>query len=248
MATFNFPEVERKVFKENFLDTVSVDLRYPTYLRLKYKDPVDISESIRTKFPRYELNKEFEVPPIGTTEPEPVYRFATVQRDPVLSITTSKLVLTTKRYKSFEEFSSYIRFLINEAIPHVDTTFFTRVGFRYVNKISNFQSNRGDILDWINDALVMPISGNEIGSVSNMKSEMTGPLLQGASYTFRYGLIQPQNQPLQFVLDWDYYKEDVEVTACMDLLEYFHELHFQFFWWALGEKAREALENGIVNR
>ena len=86
----------------------------------------------------------------------------------------------------------------------------------------------------------MPMTGNEIGSISNMKSEMTGPLSHGAAYTFRYGLIQTPNQSRQFVLDWDYYKEDVEVTSCMDLLEEFHELHFQFFWWALGEKAKEA--------
>ena len=248
MATFNFPKVERKVFKENFLDTVSIDLRYPTYLRLKYKDPVEISEAIRKRFPRYELHKEIEMPPFGTTEPEPIYKFATIQKDPVLSISTSKLVLSTKKYKSFEEYSSYIKFLIKEAIPHVDTTFFTRVGLRYVNKISSLQSNGNDILDWINNALVMPMTGNEIGSISNMKSEMTGPLSHGAAYTFRYGLIQTPNQSRQFVLDWDYYKEDVEVTSCMDLLEEFHELHFQFFWWALGEKAKEALNNDIVNR
>lgn len=51
ITTFNFPEVERQVFKRNFLDTVVIELRYPTYLRLKETEPLDISESIRERFP-----------------------------------------------------------------------------------------------------------------------------------------------------------------------------------------------------
>lgn len=247
MATFDFPIVEHKVFKRNFLDTVSVDLRYPTYLRLKYNDPVDISDSIRKLFPRYEHSKEMEMTPLGTTDPEPLYKFATVQKDPILSISTSKLVLTTKKYTSFKDFSSYIKYLIEQAIPHVDTTFFTRIGLRYVNKISGIQPSGENILDWINNSLVMPITRTELGTISDMKSELTGPVLEGASYTFRYGLSPPSYQPRQFILDWDYYKEDVEVTECMDILEKFHDLHFQFFWWALGEKAKEVLNNDIIS-
>ena len=173
---FNFPAAERKVFERNFLDTVVIELRYPTYLRLKEKEPLDISEAIRERFPRYVLEKKMQMTPLGTTDPLPVYTFATKAKDPVMSISISNLALTTKKYKSFENFSSHVAFLIERAIPHVDTTFFTRVGLRYVNKVAGIQKTGEDILEWINHDLVSPVAGREIGTINNMKNELTGQL------------------------------------------------------------------------
>ncbi len=243
MITFDFPRVERKVFKQNFLDTVAIELRYPTYLRLKEKEPLEISESIRNRFPLYEHSKEMQMTPLGTTDPEPVYQFYTKGKDPTLSISASNLVLVTKKYQSFENFSSHIDFLIKEAIPHVDTTFFTRVGLRYINNISNIQQDGSDIREWINSKLISVLVSGEIGTIDNMKHELSGQLSDGAGYTFRYGLSPLSNERRKFILDWDYYKGDVEVTDCMDLLKTFHDVHFQFFWWALGNKARGLLNN-----
>ena len=39
---FNFPKVERKVFERNFLDQVIIELRFPTLLRMKEKEPSEI--------------------------------------------------------------------------------------------------------------------------------------------------------------------------------------------------------------
>ena len=247
ITPFNFPVVERRVFDRNFLDTVVIELRYPTYLRLKEKEPLDISESIRERFPIYEPRKDIQITPLGTTDPQSIHTFTTRKKDPVVSISTSNLALTTKKYKSFEDFSSYIAFLIERVIPHVDTTFFTRVGLRYINNVSGIQQSGEDILEWINSDLVKPVAGGEIGTIGNMKNELSGPLKGEGGYTFRYGLSPPSQKTRTFVLDWDYYKEDVEVTDCMDLLKAFHHVHFPFFWWTLGEKAREALNNGTVS-
>ena len=246
-TTFNFPAAERKVFKRNFLDTVIIELRYPTYLRLKEKEPLDISEAIRERFPRYDRENEMQVIPLGTTDPLPVYKFTTKAKDLVISISISKLALSTNKYKSFEDFSSHVAFLIERAIPHVDTTFFTRVGLRYINMVAGIHETGADILEWINHDLVSPLAGGEIGTINNMKNELTGRLTGGAGYTFRYGLSPPSNEARRFVLDWDYFKEDVDVTDCMDLLKEFHDVHFPFFWWALGVKAKEALNNGTAS-
>ena len=246
LATFNFPEVERKEFNHNFLDSVVIELRYPTYLRLKQDEPLEISESIRGEFPNYAQSSEMQVTPLGTTEPQPVYTFATRQNDTKVDITASSLALVTKKYTSFEKFSSRIQFLIEKVIPYVDTSFFTRVGLRFINSVSGMQEGGMDIRDWINGALVSPIAGGNIGTISNMKSELTGQLVRGR-YTFRYGLSPAADVARHFILDWDYYDEDVEVNRCMALLNEFHDAHFPFFWWALGEKAKEVLENGSGN-
>ena len=137
--------------------------------------------------------------------------------------------------------------MIDEAIPHLDTTFFTRVGLRFINKVTGIQSEGDDLLEWINNDLIGPIGGGSIGTISNMKNELTGPLPGGGGYTFRYGISPSIDDQPSFILDWDYYREDVEVTDCMDLLNSFHNIHFPFFWWALGEKAKSALNNGFAS-
>ena len=116
ISHFQFPPVERIIFDRNYLDTVAIELRYPTYLRLKEKEPLEISEAIRERFPLYDPGRQMEMTPLGTTTPEPVYKFSTKQRDPILDISASNIVLATKGYKSFEDFSSHIEFLLERCI------------------------------------------------------------------------------------------------------------------------------------
>lgn len=245
---FNFPQAERKEFPKNFLDTVVIELRFPTLLRLKETEPTFISESIRNRFPRYESGKEMQMTPLGTTDPEPVYRFATKNRDPIVTMSASNLALTTKQYRSFSDFSSHIDFLLEKVVPSLDTTFFTRVGLRYINHIFWDCQGETDIRSWINEDLIRPLATTAIGALENLKSELSGPLPDRGNYTFRYALPRPGEQGPNFVLDWDYYVEDIEVADCREILQDFHDLHFPFFWWALGERAREALNNGDVRK
>ena len=244
----HFPAVERMVFDSNYLETVLTELRYPTYLRLKEKEPVEISEAIRKQFPIYDSSRQMQMTPLGTTDPQPVYIFTTRRRDPVLELSASKIVLITKKYTSFESFSEYIDFLIKQCMPHLDATFFTRVGLRYINSVPGIHKTGKDLLEWINNDLVRPVGIREIGPVSDMKSSLSGPLAGGSNYTFRYGFSPMSQEARKFMLDWDYYSEDVEADNCMDLLKAFHKVHFPFFWWSLGDKAREALKDGTARK
>ena len=246
LASFSFPSVERSVFERNYLHTVVIELRFPTFLRLKEKEPIEISESIRQRFPIYEPAKEIEVTALGTTDPQPMYKFTTRSRDPVLSISTSKLALVTKNYKSFDDFISHVDYLINSAIPYVETTFFTRIGLRYINNVSGFKEGGLDVVDWINEDLIRPVGRRALGAIHVLENKLAGSLENGGGYTFRYGLSPPTEENRKFVLDWDYFREDVEVCDCIQLLKTFHNLHFPFFWWALGNKAREALKDGTA--
>ena len=242
----SFPSVERKVFDSNFLERVIVELRYPTYLPLNDSEPTEISKAIRDRFPLYEQEKQMQMTPLGTTDPQRIYKFATRKKDPVVEISTSVMTLVTIEYKSFEILSDHLSFLLSNCIKFLETSFFTRVGLRFINHVSGIAPTGKDIRNWINKDLVYPIASAELGTVSAMRSEISGPLENGGNYTFRYGLSPPSPGPRKFVLDWDYYEEDVEVEQCNELLDRFHIAHFPFFWWALGEKAKEALENGTA--
>ena len=80
-----------------------------------------------------------------------------------------------------------------------------------------------------------------------MKSEISGHLKGGGYYNFKYGL-SPEQPNRTFVLDYDYGKEDVDVDDTLEVLKSFHNVHFNFFWWSLGDAAREALENGSAKK
>jgi uncharacterized protein (TIGR04255 family) len=224
-----------------------IELRFPTYLRLKEKEPIDISEAIRDQFPIYDPSQQMQMTPLGTTDPQPIYRFTTRKKDLYLEVSSSNLVLVTKKYKSFEDLSSRVAFVIERCMPLLKTSFFTRVGMRYINNISGINPHGCDIMNWINQDLVKPVASSEIGTVNNMRNEFSGPLECGGNYIFRYGLSPTEEGERKFVMDWDYSQEDIEVDECMNLLNKFHDVHYPFFWWSLGEKAREALENGTAS-
>ena len=88
---FRFPPVDRKVFDQNYLDTVIIELRYPTYLRLREKEPLEISEAIRSKFPIYDLGRKMDMTPLGTTDSQPIYTFTPRQKDPVFELSASNI-------------------------------------------------------------------------------------------------------------------------------------------------------------
>lgn len=248
-APFGFPKIEHRVFDKNYLDSAVVELRYPTLLRLSESPPVEISEALRSKFPHYQTNKRFQMTPKGTTGEQSVYQFATRSQDKGLEITSSTISLQSRNYESFDDLMEYLRFVLEECVPLLDTNFFTRIGLRFINKVAGVSFDGSDITEWINSDLTKPIGVKGIGSIAHVHSQVTGPCGPESFYLFQFGLsptVASENRV--FVLDWDYYREDVEVDSCLDQLRYFHEQHRGFFWWALGKNSQEALINGTARR
>lgn len=248
-AAFGFPRNDHKVFDENYLESAVVELRYPTLLRLDDSPPVGISEELRSKFPHYNPNTRFQMTAKGTTGEQPVYQFATRSQDMILEITSSTISLQVRKYKSFDDLMKYLEFVLNKCVPLLDTNFFTRIGLRFINKVAGVALNGSDIAEWINLDLTKPIGVNGIGTITHMHSQVSGSCGPYGSYLFQYGLSPEASSSSRiFILDWDYYREDVEVDACVNQLKYFHEQHRDFFWWALGKNAQEALKNGTARR
>jgi uncharacterized protein (TIGR04255 family) len=242
-----FPKVERKVFSHNYLDQVIIELRFPTLLSLKEREPKDIQNSIREQFPLYSPTQRMQVTPLGSTEPEPIYQFADRKGDPYIELSSSNIVLIAKHYQSFQVFEEKIEFLIERCLPFIKTDFFTRIGLRYVNNIAGIPNSLEGFNQWINPKLLSSIGGEEMGSVGDMKCEITGLLEKGGTYKFKYGL-SPAQPNRSFVLDYDYGKLDVDVDSSLETLNSFHDVHFDFFWWSLGDAAREALESGSIKK
>ena len=244
---FSFPKVEKREFEKNYLDSVVIELRYPTLLRLVDGDPVDLQNVLRSRFPNYQPNTRFQMTPKGTTGEQSVYQFADRSKDTVLEITSSTISLQARRYTNFEDLIDPLQFVLENCVPLLDTNFFTRIGLRFINKIAGFAYNGSDIADWINSDLTKPIGVSGLGSIAHMHSNVTGSCGENSFYLFQYGLSPEQNaNGRQFVLDWDYYCDDVDVKSCIKKLLWYREQHRDFFWWSLGKKAQEALNNGTA--
>lgn len=64
----NFPFEKRRVFDENYLQQVIIELRFPTLLKLKEEEPSELQQQIRHRFPLYSPGQRMQVTPLVTTQ------------------------------------------------------------------------------------------------------------------------------------------------------------------------------------
>ena len=203
---FNFPKTQQRVFEKNYLESAVVELRFPTLLRLGQGEPISLQDVLRSQFPNYQPNTQFQMTAKGTTGEKSVYQFATRSQDTVLEITSSTISLQARKYTSFENLIGHLEFVVDQCVPLLDTDFFTRIGIRFINKVAGFNTNGMDISDWINSDLTKPIGVDGLGSIAHMHSQVTGSCGQDNFYLFQYGLSPESSDGRVFVLDWDYYR------------------------------------------
>ncbi len=243
------PNEKSRQFQNNYLDNFVVEFRFPALLEISQDEPiiVDIQKSVRMRYPNYQKALTTEFTPAGQSN-EVVHEFRSKNNVDLITLRNSAVSYSTSRYRNFTDARSECDYLIESVIPHLQTDFFTRIGMRYINRLPIENSTR-DVKNWINSELTG--STNVLGSLSGLKMEYSGYLDEQATYLFRCGIADSGNsgvkfenlQNVPFVLDYDYSQLDIEIDKALALLDKFHEVHFSFFWWSLGEKAREGLIN-----
>lgn len=244
----SMPNAERKQFNKNYLKSVVVEFRFPTLLELTLTDPVDIQKVIRERFPEYQRGSSTEIDATGARS-ERTYQFLDKNGSSIVKLSSSALSFSTKKYVCYEDLRDQCGYLIDKVVPFLDTDFFTRVGMRYINKFA-IPNNMLEVPNWINADLVQYIPGGNLGSLEGMKMELAGQIDNEAHYKFRCGIsdddadVAKNESSSTFMLDYDYSQFNVAKKDSIALIDNFHEHHFKFFWWCLGKKAKEDLENG----
>lgn len=237
------PPVQSVQFARNFIQTVVSELRFPALVEIE-KPTIDrFRRTVRDILPLYDVPHSITVAiPSGAAEPpEASHRFGTKHGDTALTLTHHQLVLETRKYVRFESFIELLEQVVERASALIDSSFFTRIGLRYVNTIPVPRHDLRALEGWINPDLVRPLSSGLYGSVSHFVQEIRGPVAEG-QYTFRHGLGKPGARMQEgYVLDFDYYAETVETDDVLRKLRSFHETNFSFFMWAIGPKAKEHL-------
>ena len=237
----NVPQLESVEYDHNLIDIAVCELRFPTLLKLESDPPVKLQTNLRKKYPHYEVGNKVDL--INKNAPQTrYYQFVSKSQSWKISLTSSSISLETVAYKNFADFNQRLTELLNEIRTFIDSDFFTRIGLRYVNSVP---VNNGNLGDWVNPELVSIVEGGSLGKLNKFGSEIRGNTNSG-NYTFRHGIKSIGEISIkEYLLDFDYYRENVEYNEVNSLIDQFNKINFSFFHWCLGPKTIGKLGMGI---
>jgi uncharacterized protein (TIGR04255 family) len=233
----NLPDATRVQYARNCIRLAVCEVKFPTLLELERECPSAFQKAMRKTYPHFERGESINLRPSGEHDTEARYTFRSQHRDWAVSLRSSAFSLESTAYENFEDFLRRLKWVVDQAIKVIDSDFFTRVGLRYVNLLPV----KGDPTDWINADLVKPLTDNRYGEVLKYWQAISGATTSG-NYNFRHGLEEgPDSDSRSYVLDFDFYKEEVGVKDLETLLTAFNAENFKLFRWAVGPKALEYL-------
>ena len=237
LQVLSLPSAERVRFERNYIKTAVCELRFPTLLEYETKQPVQLQKQLRKDYPHYKKQAEMDVAPGQVGKEEARYLFLSKKEDWIVTFKSASLLLETTNYTDFDEFEDRLQKLIGWAKPLLDTDFFTRVGLRYINEIIIEDAT---VDGWIREDLVKPLVDGVYGSVERFVQEVRGHTAAGM-YTFRHGVVGHKGEFPVYNLDFDFYNQNVSENDVHGLVAQFNDLNFDFFSWAIEEKARKGL-------
>ena len=229
-------DVQAVHFERNFIRTAVCELRFPTLFELENVPPPAVfARELRKEYPIYESQADLDVSAAKVAKSH-AHVFISRKSKWKVSLRASAISLETSHYDSFPEFRERLAFVLDKAKKVIDSDFFTRVGLRYINAIP---FGNEDVSSWINPALVGVLSAGVYDDIKECSQRIIGVTSYGG-YLFRHGLEQG-HQSKSYVLDYDFYSEDVPVVETLSVLDDLHQREFSMFSWALGERAKEYL-------
>lgn len=243
------PPATHRVFDRNFIESSVLELKFPTIIDFGHEMPADFRKALRKELPNYGKVTSASISGSGFAAGPLGFSLSSRKQGAAsLTLNESMLNLQVGIYESFDKFISLSQQVYDAAKPLLDTDFFTRIGYRIINAI--YVPERGrELHKWINADLLKPIQQNEVlGSLISNRFEIRGHVNNNANYIFKYGTPEnaaekfDSNNNLKFMLDFDYFSEDIDIAKAMDLVKQFHSNHFNFFWWTLGTEAKQFLE------
>lgn len=145
-----FPDIERVIYKNNPLDQVICQLKFPPILTIDAEVPAIFQERIRKNFPNYNETAEWKVqiaPGLYSEVPSEIfkslypnagirnYEFSSEDGNWKINLTNSFVSLTANNYERWEAFREKLKNPLSALIDIYSPDNFTRVGLRYIDVI-----------------------------------------------------------------------------------------------------------------
>ena len=250
----------RFVYEKSPLVEVICQLRYPTILSIDAKTPADFQDTVRGRFPRYQLQVEKVKGAQGETQEVRNHNFISQDGGYKLSMTRDFIALSTMRYRSWEDFARALDEPLGQFIRIYRPAYFERVGLRFINAISraklDLEGRRwNDLLqpqylgvlddDGIDEQRVNKCAVDvelQSGEQTYLKLH-AGPGRVNRTVKTPNGVQTIQEPEVHFILDQDVYaRGNIQLPGVMETLSALHEQADRVFSDAITDVLHEAME------
>lgn len=232
-------------YKLNFLQQVICELRFPTLMELgESRPPAQLVAALRKEYPHLDLANEVTLGIAGGLPgSNNAHLFRSAKLNWTVTVRQSAISLETTAYPGFPQMKERILHVIEAASKIIDSDFFTRVGLRYINVVDGGEDPREG---WINPELIQPLMSRKFTGIQEYAGKLSLSAEDGGCL-FQHGIkLKPARKDgtpasPDYLLDIDAFRNEVRVEDAEMAINSLHAQAFDFFDWAIGEKARDYL-------
>ena len=256
-----FSTEPRCIYRRNQLGEVICQLRFPEILSIEANIPAQFQEVIRDEYPVYSVRKEMPAPKLSGTpgnlqlekqQPTNNYQFASADGMWRVNLTSRFISLACNRYTCWEDFAKKLDKPLAAFIQIYRPAFYERVGLRYMNFISRFDTGLTDISyrELIEPQYLGLLADEQIPETGTIRSTVDAeiPIRGGCRAKIHAGpgLVKRNglaDKEVKFVLDLDLYMPGkVEVKLSAGALQTLHSQAFPIFRGAITDTLHDAME------
>lgn len=229
------PEVQPVRYRNNVIQKAVCELKFPTLYGLEREHPpAGLANALRKLYPQHSILDGLNVGPTGVAQ-NFAYVFADKKARTQVVFRASSVALETTSYQTFEDFLDRLLVITGIAQAVIDSEFFTRVGLRYINALPY---GHGAIGEWVNPQLVGALSAGAFGAPEEFNGRIAGKIAEDAGFTLSHGIGQgSENSKSDYVLDLDFWQEDVPSAEIEEVVTRLHDLEHRMFHWSLAPAA-----------
>ncbi len=261
-----FPETDRVIYKNNPLQQVVCQLRFPANPTINLEEPVKLLNRIKDIYPFYQQRSEINLMTEGMFSQLPkdaaealfsgagqsfkIYDFLSSDRKWTVSLNRAFVALTTVDYREWADFRDRLLNLVHIFEDIYSPPFYSRVGLRYQNIIQRSKLNITRV-PWSN--LIAPELAGKLASpeleleIEEIFQQILINLEQFDSQLkvqHGFGIAQDGTNEKCYVIDNDLFVEkNTESQDVERILTYFNRENGNFFRSVITDKLENAFES-----
>ena len=199
-----FPPSDREIYRNNPLEEVVCQFRFPTILSITSGPPVQFQEKIRNEYPWYTQQGPPDMPEVpteirgmiqgfGMPQVPLTYSFKTENQTRTISLTQDSISVSERQYRQWSDFRGEIERAEGILREIYAPAFYTRVGLRYRDVLD--RSHYGlESIPWsklLNPTFLGVLGSPEIAQDVIQQSQsvlLTIPDVEGGQVLLQHGL------------------------------------------------------------
>jgi len=242
----SFPRSPRVLYRQNPLDLVIGQLRFPPILKIEAELPFAFQDAVRTRYPNFRTRRQADVFPEALRHL--VVGAGMGMPGGSMSHERESISVSNAKYTRWEEFREHFHFVIGVLEREYSPAFYSRIGLRYRDVV---RREKLGLLETPWASLLNPYIAGELGApellgkIQYAARDFVVPL-EGVNGSVRvqHGLGQevPDGKPVYFI-DSDFFTDErTEVANALEVLDAFNGRAGDLFRWCISPDLHNAME------